>query len=219
MAAAALADAAFLPAAREADLSEIRIEIATKGRRLFRFLDGGYRAQIALLRSYVRDKPPSDTNERIALIDTMIDAQDARAAFERSSQAASAYGSSWRGEASDWVSMAELADWRRGHPVRQAHELINVLTTGTIGGDVELKFWKGDAFTTDDLITYLGEDSIARKQLQAFVRYPIEIDLGGRRLVFESHLLDMQRQMDIMFESYGEGLEVPSVLRHPPFAA
>lgn len=106
-----------------------------------------------------------------------------------------------------------------GHPVRQAHELMNVLATGTIGGDAELKFWKGDAFTTDDLIAYLGADSIARKQLQAFVRYPIEIDLGGRRLVFESHLLDMQRQIDIMFESYGEGLEVPSVLKHPPFAA
>ena len=38
----------------------IRIAIATKGRKLFRFLDGGYRAQIALLRSYLKDKPPSD---------------------------------------------------------------------------------------------------------------------------------------------------------------
>lgn len=90
-----------------------------------------------------------------------------------------------------------------GHPVRQAHELINVLTSGTIGGDADLRFWKSDAFTIDDLVTYLAGDSIAEKQLQAFVRYPIEIDLGGKRLVFESHLFDMQRQMDIMMESYG----------------
>jgi hypothetical protein len=92
-----------------------------------------------------------------------------------------------------------------GHPVRQAHELINVLTNGTIGGDADLRFWKGDAFTTDDLITYLAGDSIAKKQLQAFVPHLIEIDLGGRLLIFESHLFDMQRQMDIMVESYGAG--------------
>jgi len=91
-----------------------------------------------------------------------------------------------------------------GHPVRQAHELINVLQTGTIGGDVDLKFWKGEAFTTDDLITYLAGDSIAKKQLQAFQRHPIEIDLGGKLLVFESHVLNVQRQMEIMVESYGQ---------------
>jgi hypothetical protein len=39
-----------------------------------------------------------------------------------------------------------------GHPVRQAHELINVLRTGTIGGDADLKYWKGAAFTTEDLV-------------------------------------------------------------------
>lgn len=94
-----------------------------------------------------------------------------------------------------------------GHPVRQAHELINVLQSGTIGGDVDLKFWKGDAFTTNDLITYLAGDSIAKKQLQAFERYPIEIDLGGKLLVFESHVLDMRRQMEIMVESYGQRQE------------
>lgn len=92
-----------------------------------------------------------------------------------------------------------------GHPVRQAHELINALKTGTIGGDADLKYWKGDTFTTEDLITYLAGDSVAKKQLAAFVRYPIEIDIGGRLLVFESHRLDMQRQIDIMVESYGRG--------------
>ena len=49
----------------------------------------------------------------------MIDAQDARATFERSSDAAPAYGVSWRGEASDWSSMEALADWRRDQTVSQ----------------------------------------------------------------------------------------------------
>lgn len=89
------------------------------------------------------------------------------------------------------------------HPVRQAHELINVLRSGTIGGDADLKFWKGDAFTTEDLIDYLAGDSVAKKQLQAFERYPITIDLGGKLLVFESYALDPQKQAEIMTESYG----------------
>jgi hypothetical protein len=93
-----------------------------------------------------------------------------------------------------------------GHPVRQAHELINVLRSGTIGGDADFKFWKGEAFSTDDLIEYLAGDSVAKKQLQAFERHPITIDLGGRLLIFESHALDPQKQVEIMTESYGNHL-------------
>jgi hypothetical protein len=89
-----------------------------------------------------------------------------------------------------------------GHPVRQAHELINILRFGTIGGDANLRIWTGDTFATDDLVTYLAGDSVATKQLQAFERYPIEIDLGERRLVFESHALDARKHMEIMVESY-----------------
>lgn len=48
----AAADAAFQPAARDAELTPVRTALVTKGRSLFRFLDGNYRAQIALLRSY-----------------------------------------------------------------------------------------------------------------------------------------------------------------------
>ena len=90
-----------------------------------------------------------------------------------------------------------------GHPVRQAHELINVLRTGTIGGDVEFRFWKGNAFATQDLINYLARDSVATKSFDAMEPYPVEIDLGGRLLIFESYAVDPQRQLEIMEESYG----------------
>lgn len=90
-----------------------------------------------------------------------------------------------------------------GHPVRQAHELINVLRTGTIGGDVEFRFWAGDVFTTQDLINYLTRESIATKSFEAMESYPVEIDLGGKLLVFESYAIDPQRQLEIMEKSYG----------------
>lgn len=111
--ATALADADFLPAARDADLSGIRSAVAIKGRSLFRWLDGNYRSQMALMGSYLRDKPPSDADQRIALIDRMLEAQDARRSFERAAGAAPAYGSLWAGEHSDWDALERLAEWRR----------------------------------------------------------------------------------------------------------
>ncbi|WP_213504590.1 hypothetical protein [Novosphingobium decolorationis] len=91
-----------------------------------------------------------------------------------------------------------------GHPVRHAKELMNVLLTGTIadGGD-GLRFWEGETFTADDLITYLEGDSIVTKQFSALEPYLIEIDVGGRKLVFDSHVLNVQTLNDTMFASYG----------------
>ncbi len=102
-----------------------------------------------------------------------------------------------------------------GHPVRQAHELINVLRTGTIGGDVEFRFWEEDAFATQDLINYLGSDSVATKSFDAMEPYPVEIDLGGRLLVFESYAIDPQRQLEIMEESYGRRRPEGGGVPHP----
>jgi len=92
-----------------------------------------------------------------------------------------------------------------GHPVRQAHELINVLRSGTIGGDRhDLRFWANTEFTTGDLTTYLGADSVAAKQLAALEPVPLEFDLGRKRLVFDSYALDPERLIAIMSESYGK---------------
>ncbi|MBL7373615.1 hypothetical protein INQ23_30300, partial [Escherichia coli] len=55
-----------------------------------------------------------------------------------------------------------------GHPVRQAHELINVLTMGKLSGEERsLSIWAGSEFHALDLVTYLEGDSIAAKQLAA----------------------------------------------------
>lgn len=92
-----------------------------------------------------------------------------------------------------------------GHPVRQAHELINVLRSGTIGGDGHnLRFWANAEFTTGDLITYLGGDSVAAQQLAALQPVSIEFGLGGKRLIFDSYALDPDRLIATMFESYGK---------------
>lgn len=91
-----------------------------------------------------------------------------------------------------------------GHPVRQAKELMNVLLRGTIADEgAGLRFWKGETFTAEDLITYLEGESIVTKQLSALEPYPIGIDVGGRKLVFDSHILNVQKLNDTMLASYG----------------
>ena len=91
-----------------------------------------------------------------------------------------------------------------GHPVRQAKELMNVLLAGTIADEGDgLRFWEGETFTAQDLITYLEGDSIVTKQLAAMEPYPNEIDLGGRKLVFNTHALNVQTLNDTMLASYG----------------
>lgn len=107
------ADAAFQPLAYDADLTGVRAALVTKGRSLFRFLDGNYRAQVALLRSYLKAPLPNDVDQRVALVDMMVAAQAARAAFEKAAPAGAAYGRLWQGEASDWPRLEALAEWRR----------------------------------------------------------------------------------------------------------
>ncbi|MDP9412894.1 MAG: DUF3320 domain-containing protein [Pseudomonadota bacterium] len=107
------ADAPFQPIAWDADLTAVRTALVTKGRSLFRFLDGNYRAQIALLRSYLKAPLPNQVDERIALVDLMMSAQAARAAYGKVAPAGPAYGRLWQEEESDWSRLQAVADWRR----------------------------------------------------------------------------------------------------------
>ena len=105
----------FNETGRRADHTSIRTAVVTKGGGLFRFLDGGYRVQIALLRSYLLAPLPKPQAERIALIDSMIAAQANKAAFEASSPAGTAFGAAWKAERSDWDRLDAILSWRRPH--------------------------------------------------------------------------------------------------------
>lgn len=111
----ASAEAAFNAAGLTADYGPVRAAVVTKGANLFRFLDSDYRAQIALLRSYVTAPLPKTPAERVALIDRMTAARDAKAAFVASEPAGAAFGASWKGDRSDWDQLDAILAWRRTH--------------------------------------------------------------------------------------------------------
>lgn len=91
-----------------------------------------------------------------------------------------------------------------GHPIRQAHELINVLTSGRITAkDGSLSFWLGADFQTTDLTAYLGPKSIASDQLAALDARQWRYSMGSRDLVFSSYILDMVKWDQELRERYG----------------
>lgn len=94
-----------------------------------------------------------------------------------------------------------------GHPIRQAHELINVLKSGRIAArngpkEESLSFWLGPDFQTADLTAYLGPKSIASNQLAALDARSWRYSIGSRELVFSSYLLDMVKFDKEMRERY-----------------
>ncbi len=95
-----------------ASYDDIRKALVIKGGSLFRFLDGNYRAQVALLRSYLMHPLPKSGVARIELVDQIVDAQKAKAAFEALADLGVVFGQAWRGEASDWHALDTLVTWR-----------------------------------------------------------------------------------------------------------
>lgn len=99
----------------EAAYKSIRTAIVTKGRSLFRFLDRNYRAQVALLRSYLKLPLPAPQAERLAIVDQAIAAQAAKARFTAAADLGAAFGSAWKGERSDWAQLKTIRAWRASH--------------------------------------------------------------------------------------------------------
>lgn len=96
----------------QAEYGPIRTAIATKGTSIFRFLSSRYRAQMGLLRSYLKASPPKSAAARLDLIDRIVGAQEARQSFETAPSFGDAFGSLWKMEHSDWNSLNEVLAWR-----------------------------------------------------------------------------------------------------------
>lgn len=91
------------------------------------------------------------------------------------------------------------------HPVRQAHELMNVLTRGHIGRGPDatpLKFWRSNAFQIDDLIDYLEGKSVVAQQHAAMHPVTRSIGIRGRRLEFAQFAMDLEKAAKSMAEEY-----------------
>lgn len=107
--------ASFNDIGRNADYNAIRLAFVTKGPSLFRFLNGEYRAQFALMGSYLKVALPKGQKKRVAMVDMIMAEQSARTAFHAAKPTGLAFGSAWKGEQSDWDKLGEILAWRRSH--------------------------------------------------------------------------------------------------------
>ena len=80
------------------------------------------------------------------------------------------------------------------HPVRQAHELTNVLLRGKVSRSdgKQLSFWKQSEFSVCDLVDYLKGGSIISMQLDNLTPYKRDIKLGKSSISFHRYKMDLE---------------------------
>lgn len=99
-------------AAWEQNWSSIRLLIASHGQSPFRIFSRAYRSSLKALRGFAIGKLPSRFQERIAILDSLIEGQKFAASIEAAGKIDREYlGSLWRGEGSDWQRIIAICDW------------------------------------------------------------------------------------------------------------
>lgn len=79
-----------------------------------------------------------------------------------------------------------------GHPVRQVHELLNVLKRGVVvlGGE-KYRIWNGVSFSVHDLVAHLAGDTIIADFLNAMQPETRQYRLSSKTLSFATYSLDL----------------------------
>lgn len=92
------------------------------------------------------------------------------------------------------------------HPVRQAHELINVLLWGEVdrfGDQDPIRFWRDTTFQAADLVDYLQGLTIIQIQMDALTPYLKEVKIGATTLAFDTYKMDLRDAVRAMEDAFG----------------
>lgn len=79
------------------------------------------------------------------------------------------------------------------HPVRNVHELCNMVKTGIIKGETgNYSYWEKDAFSLNDLINYLSpQEKVLNIFYESMFKREIIYKLDGFNLIFETYALNL----------------------------
>ena len=98
--------------ALDLEWSEVRIEIAHRGRSLFRWLSGSYRRAVSRLRSVQRLKLPRDFEGRLAMLDRLVEYRKRlRAIAKDADLGKEVLGRVWREEETDLGASLPAIQW------------------------------------------------------------------------------------------------------------
>lgn len=92
------------------------------------------------------------------------------------------------------------------HPVRQAHELINVVKNGhiRIAEDETVSFWRGVHLNARDLVGYLEGDSVIQLQFAQMHPFERRIQIGEFVLSLQNYVMDMEASIEATREAFKE---------------
>jgi very-short-patch-repair endonuclease len=96
------------------DLAQARMDLAAFGRSFWRWLSGPYRRAQAQLRGIMTQPVPKSLDDRLALLDALIDAKAAAETITTAHDLGRrAFGRYWNGVRSDWKALAAIEAWDR----------------------------------------------------------------------------------------------------------
>lgn len=99
-------------AALKVDWSETRQNIAMHGKSMFRFLNGAFKASVAMLDSVATQPPVKSYEGRLAFIDAIVDFQDASQNLATAEESAHAcFGAAWRGQDTNVEPLQATLQW------------------------------------------------------------------------------------------------------------
>lgn len=79
------------------------------------------------------------------------------------------------------------------HPVRQVHELLNLLKSGEIVvTDKKYSIWKGLSFSVDDLVTYLEDGIVIKDMMDSLQLFERKFKIGSKNFSRNKYLIDPQ---------------------------
>lgn len=97
-----------------ADLSQTRLDLASFGKSWLRWLNPAYKRAKRQFAAALTGPPPKPLDERLKLVDQILEAHKALKAIERDDAIGRyAFGTTWRGEASDWDALGKIHGWNR----------------------------------------------------------------------------------------------------------
>ena len=100
----------------QTDWLPVRPDLAAHGRSWLRFLNSAYRTSVTRLRSAMRAELPKAHEERIAILDALIDGCAAEQIVTKGHVLGlSALGSVWRRDQTDWSLAETIVNWVQGH--------------------------------------------------------------------------------------------------------
>ena len=123
----------LLPQAWDTDLRHIRDVLNTMGRSfLGRWFSSTYGSTCRRLDAVVKGRLPRDVDEKIALVDAVIQEQRLRTDLDKTpsgkyTDIAVALGYHWSGVYTDWNTVAPAMLWWLGHVDRASHGLVRVM--------------------------------------------------------------------------------------------